>query len=406
MNASRVARTLQRFRKQTAALARPNSPPDSIGSADCADFLKRDLPKERRELVLSTLRLVESTGAADYAASILSSFPVAGKRLLEIGAHYCWYAPFLLKAGCRSYHGVDLEIDCGHRQISGSNGSAEAPIPFGDFIDSFGALSLSNCDVRDLPPPPDLFDAAFMVSTSEHFDDPRGSFAMIAALLAPSSKIFINHHNYYGWNGHHRAPWRVQDVNPEDPAHRAVVDWAHVRNPVRNADSPNYLNYIRIHELIDVVLEFFDIEGKKLMRFEADTGEGRLTAAILEQLSRYYREELETVSLQLWGHKRCDNSARPAVRRADHDHRCAIEIGWSERERGHASITRIPSLGKLTELRLFEDDLPLQPGNALHDEIRTLGAGAYSVWGNYLYFSTSDNTDPASNGRRYVLKSK
>jgi hypothetical protein len=94
------------------------------------------------------------------------------------------------------------------------------------------------------------------------------------------------------------------------------------------------------------------------------------------------------------------------VQRADDDHRCAIEIGWSERERGHAFITRIPSLGKLTGLRLFEDDLPLQPGNALHDDIRTLGAGAYSVWGNYLYFSTSDNTDPARNGRRYVLKNE
>ena len=87
-------------------------------------------------------------------------------------------------------------------------------MPFGEFIDSFGALSLSDCDIRDLPPPSDLFDAAFMVSTSEHFDDPRGSFAMISALLAPGSEIFINHHNYYGWNGHHRAPWRVQDVNP------------------------------------------------------------------------------------------------------------------------------------------------------------------------------------------------
>src|SRR3954454_6806817 len=133
MSACRVARTLQRFRKQAAAPERPNSPRDSRGSADCTNFLKRDLSGERRERVLSTLHFVESTGAAGYADSILSSFPVAGKRLLEIGAHYCWYAPFLLKAGCRSYHGVDLEIDRGHRQISGSNGSAEAPMPFGDF---------------------------------------------------------------------------------------------------------------------------------------------------------------------------------------------------------------------------------------------------------------------------------
>ena len=74
MNACRVARTLQRFRKHAAAPERPNSPRDSRGSADCTNFLKRDLSEERRERVLSTLRLVKSTGAAGYAISVLSSF--------------------------------------------------------------------------------------------------------------------------------------------------------------------------------------------------------------------------------------------------------------------------------------------------------------------------------------------
>jgi SAM-dependent methyltransferase len=404
MNAS-LARTLRRFGEGIFATTPAISRPAAEESAACAEFLRPDLSDERRELVVSTLRLVESTGVAGYAAAIASALPLQGKRLLEIGAHYCWYAPLLLKAGCRSYHGVDLEIDPGQRQISGSNGTAEALIPFGEFIDSFAALSQSHCDVRDLPRPGDLFDAAFMVSTSEHFDDPRGSFAAISALLAPGGTIFINHHNYFGWNGHHRAPWRVEDINLEDPLHRAVVDWAHVRHPVRNADSPNYLNYIRIHELVDVVLEFFDIEYKTLVRFEPDTGEGRLTPAILEQLPRYYQEELETISLKLWARNRGLNGDRPATRRFADEHGYIIEIAWAQRERGNAFVTRLPSLGKLTGLRLYEDGIRLQPGDALHDEIRTNGAGAYSIWGNYLYFSTSDNTDPAGNGRRYVLKS-
>ena len=54
-------------------------------------------------------------------------------------------------------------------------------------------------------------------------------------------------------------------------------------------------------------------------------------------------------------------------------------------------------------LLLFEDDRPLGPPHARHDEIRQKGIGAYCHWYNVLYFSTSDGTDPRSNGRRYQI---
>lgn len=257
-----------------------------------------------------------------------------------------------------------------------------------------------------MSPADGAFDAAFMVSTSEHFDDPRGCFAAIATLMAPGSRIFVNHHNYYSWNGHHRAPWRVRDMDPDNPLHRAVADWAHVRNKVHNPDSPNYLNYIRIHEIIDVVSEFFAIETKRLVRFLPETGEGRLTPSLLDELGRYYREELETVELHLLARRRRDCGALPELQVEYGDHRYLIDIAWCQREIGNAFITRVPSLGKLTGLTLFEDDAPLGPSSALHDDIRKNGAGAFSVWGNYLYFSTSDNTDPAVNGRKYRLKTE
>jgi hypothetical protein len=52
-------------------------------------------------------------------------------------------------------------------------------------------------------------------------------------------------------------------------------------------------------------------------------------------------------------------------------------------------------------LRLFENDAALTPAHALHFRIRELGGGAYSHWQNRLLFSTSDNTDPNTNGRVY-----
>ena len=55
-------------------------------------------------------------------------------------------------------------------------------------------------------------------------------------------------------------------------------------------------------------------------------------------------------------------------------------------------------------LGLWEDRARLGPGGCLHDEIRAQGAGRYSLWGETLYFSASDNSDPRSNGRSYLLR--
>jgi hypothetical protein len=54
---------------------------------------------------------------------------------------------------------------------------------------------------------------------------------------------------------------------------------------------------------------------------------------------------------------------------------------------------------------VLEDGLPLAgPANALHEEIRRNGRGLFSFWQGHVYFSTSDNTDPRSNGRRYEIE--
>ena len=55
-------------------------------------------------------------------------------------------------------------------------------------------------------------------------------------------------------------------------------------------------------------------------------------------------------------------------------------------------------------LELFEDGRPLGPAHAAHDIVRNAGAGAFSHWLDSLYFSTSDNADPRSSGRRYTAR--
>jgi hypothetical protein len=54
-----------------------------------------------------------------------------------------------------------------------------------------------------------------------------------------------------------------------------------------------------------------------------------------------------------------------------------------------------------SDLLLFEEGRRLEPHRAALEVIRTSGGGAYTHWGRRLWFSTSDGTDPRSNGREY-----
>jgi len=52
---------------------------------------------------------------------------------------------------------------------------------------------------------------------------------------------------------------------------------------------------------------------------------------------------------------------------------------------------------------LLENGRLMGPADALHEDIKNFGLGLYSHWGNDIYFSTTDNSDPRKNGREYNL---
>lgn len=54
-------------------------------------------------------------------------------------------------------------------------------------------------------------------------------------------------------------------------------------------------------------------------------------------------------------------------------------------------------------LMLLEDGRELGPVCPMHRTIREVGGGLYSHWSDQLIFSTSDGSDPRSNGRQYSL---
>lgn len=81
---------------------------------------------------------------------------------------------------------------------------------------------------------------------------------------------------------------------------------------------------------------------------------------------------------------------------------------WTH-ERGNCYVAPLPrklisdSNGR-SRLRLLEDGQELPFPHASHDDIRELGAGRYSHWGDAVFFSSSDNSAPGKNGRRYSVR--
>ena len=83
-----------------------------------------------------------------------------------------------------------------------------------------------------------------------------------------------------------------------------------------------------------------------------------------------------------------------------------VPVQGVRHEGGHAYLAGLPSarwssIDAPSRALVLEAGRPLGPGNAAHDDIRKHGGGRFSFWGDTLYLSASDNSDPAGNGRPY-----
>ena len=56
-----------------------------------------------------------------------------------------------------------------------------------------------------------------------------------------------------------------------------------------------------------------------------------------------------------------------------------------------------------SSLKLCEDGRLVGPQHAPLDDISKAGRGRFTHWGEGIYFSASDNSDPNTNGRRYSV---
>jgi hypothetical protein len=89
--------------------------------------------------------------------------------------------------------------------------------------------------------------------------------------------------------------------------------------------------------------------------------------------------------------------------------RYAGELQGFRRDEGHCWVASVPpellsDKEGASRLTVFEDDRQLGPAHSAYDDIRQKGGGRFTHWGPEVYFSTMDNSDPRTNGRRYYVK--
>ena len=81
-----------------------------------------------------------------------------------------------------------------------------------------------------------------------------------------------------------------------------------------------------------------------------------------------------------------------------------------EHSNGRAWYAEIPELERLADnleayrspVVVCENDRALGPAHSYHQDIAREGHGRFSHWGTALVFSTSDNSNPNTNGRSYL----
>jgi len=94
--------------------------------------------------------------------------------------------------------------------------------------------------------------------------------------------------------------------------------------------------------------------------------------------------------------------ARPFQQERGHNY--VVHLKKHARSEALNRIADSPQNPRRSSAIVFEDDRPLGPPHSSHAYIRKYGQGCFSHWKDNLYFSSSDGSDPNTNGRTYKVR--
>lgn len=307
------------------------------------------LTAERTGLVKECLRNIYRGGEAATIEEVAGERSLRGERILEVGASKCWAAPLYLAAGADTYTALDTQMERDSDRIFNRSYASEhwtadhyipMPLTLGEFLECFDRIRVVEGEFAESGLPGGAFDFVFMRAVSEHLMRFRACMNEVARLVRPDAELYLSHGNYYSWNGHHVTPHTVAEIDDSNPELTPVHDWNHLRAVVEDED-PDYrgLNYVRLHELIDVLSLDFEILSCSLHPSSAEHGGERLTEEIRRSLPAFYREELVTDTAYIRARRRA--VAPPSSHPVQPDAEKAFVLSaWDERLQSVAAWLR------------------------------------------------------------------
>lgn len=219
--------------------------------------------------------------------------------VLDIGCGRNLQGLGFLAAGARSYTGIEPALDLDNNVFKDSrtvwSKRVAIDLTLRTLMQRYPTLRYERALARDLAArEPGRFDVLVMHNVTEHLMEIEAEFEQFARLLRPGGALVFRHPNFYCWNGHHRRPRTVREI--DGSAEQAeVVDWAHVRfDPEKHDWIARTQNRIRLGELRALIERHFRIEQWEEAESPPEKGRDRLTPEILARYPEFTRQELLT----------------------------------------------------------------------------------------------------------------
>lgn len=249
--------------------------------------------QSERQRLIDTIR---EWGYVDTHFSRLSF--LAGKRLLDIGMGGGPYSVVAIEDGrCAAYVGVDPAVGTAAavdlNYVKNPNMPAYRPFPYGpaDIMRLFPEVKLYANVLEDVAEEVKSFGADFahLSSVTEHLSNLPSVFEAIWRALVPGAGLWLSHHGYHSWTGHHRYPRTVEQWDKSNPEHNLVINWNHL-DPGHPCFNSRNFNRVRLEDFRLLVDKYFEIVSWEPSYYAREL----LTPDIRRKYSHYTIEELLT----------------------------------------------------------------------------------------------------------------
>jgi len=251
-----------------------------------------------RSLLEFSPRLIRLAVEFDYAAwprKIASD--IQGRDVLEVGCGGGLHAIGYMIVGVRRYVGVEprMDLDLSYAKNRRKRRKEEVGTTPRQMVRRFRRLRFLPGSIEDVALGED-FDVIILHNVTEHLMRIDEAFQQVSEHLRPGGLVIFNHHNFYCWNGHHKPPKYVEDIDPVSPEQKRYIDWNHLlMGPDKEATYlKSQVNRIRLDDLRALTEKHFQIETWYEREIDDRRGAGRLTGEIRARYPQLTVRELTT----------------------------------------------------------------------------------------------------------------